>query len=682
DELLFNGYTIASDSAMQTLALIKDQVPLPLTMVKMLPFNTQAYVIYALIGYPDYFQRWQTRLKRALFSAEDIDLFSELNNRYDTSVTLFLEPWIGRQIGRCWIQTSPREDDLFPVTILQAADPDSALKSLLSLSQIIGKKTDSTHFTGIPIYRTNLSEVLNIWLSPLFDPTDLTYFTVSGNFVCFSKSQEALQEIISSNTKQEWLTESMIYLDISDNISDEANLSFYCNSKHILNALPDVLSEEYLPLFTSILDSLKKFQSFSLQLSAQDVYTSFQLRFNPKSVEEGPLSWQVKLDTLVSGRPQILHAGMSDTFAVLVTDTMNTLYKIDRKGEIEWRQKLYGKVLGKFHEIVLDGKDSLFYLFNTENHLYLIRSDGKLGTRFPMKFPTRATNGLSIVEPEVSTFTSIPASSKKKRDINPVYSGTPEEFQLVIAFNNNHVYSFDLNGLLSEGWASPEVEEVVLIPVQLLAERNRSAHRKSSRAENRAARTLATTTKSGKVLITDGFGVMKTEQVEGLLNSPNSALYQNRTNSKAPWLTTDIKGNVTYFGENGPVSRVSFNTFSENHYFLYDDILGNGSPEFIFFENNTLYYYDRFFKLVYFYTFRHDASPPRLKKMINGTTYIGFSSNTTNEIFLFDRQGYVEIESGVRGTTPFDIGTLENENSVSLVIGSGKVVKGFLLMEL
>ncbi|MBC8462120.1 MAG: hypothetical protein H8D67_29485 [Deltaproteobacteria bacterium] len=66
-------------------------------------------------------------------------------------------------------------------------------------------------------------------------------------------------------------------------------------------------------------------------------------------------------------------------------------------------------------------------------------------------------------------------------------------------------------------------------------------------------------------------------------------------------------------------------------------------------------------------------------KTLNGKTFIGIISPTSNEVFLFDRHGYVEIESGVKGTTPFDIGTLEDKNRLNLVIGAGKMVKGFRL---
>jgi len=678
DELLFNGFTIASDSAMQTLALMSDQVPLPLTMTNILPAITQAYLIYAIGRYPYHFQRWQARLQRATFTAGEINLFGELNLRHDTSIRHFLDPWIGSQMGRCWIQPSSREGTIFPVTILQALDPDSARQSLLTLSKITGKKQDSTHYEGIPIYGAGLTEELNVWLSPLFEPSDLNYFTMTGDFICLAKDPEVLKQFLAQILHNEWLVESPSYMKITEDISDMANLSFYCNSRRYFDELPEVLTDDYLPLFSPIIDSLKKFQSVTMQLSAEEemFFTSLQIRFNPKTTEEGPLSWLATLDTLVSGMPQIIRAGCGDTFAVLVTDTMNVLYKIDTKGQVQWKRKLYGRVLGSFHEIMLRGHDSLFYLFNTENHLYLIRSDGKLADRFPMKFPVRASNGLSL-----------PASS------DTIFSGTPEEFQVVIAFKNNKIYSFNLLGQLTEGWTSPSVEEEVISPVQIFSvEESLSTGEKAAgrdvlrrtvpRIDKGSEKTMFITMKSGKVLITDEYGIEKITPGNDFFNSPHSRFYRNRTNSKAPWLTTDPEGNVVYLNEQGIVSHVSFNNFSAGHYFLYEDIIEDGTPEFIFFNDNTLYYYDRFLKLIYFYTFRHDVSSPSLVKTLNGKTFIGIVSPSTSEVFLFDRHGYVEIESGVTGSTPFDIGTLEDRYHLDLVIGSGKKLKAFRLMRL
>ena len=643
DELILSGYTTASDSAMQSLALMREQTPGTLSMTELLPNTTQAYLLYTFSNYPALFQRWEDRRNRAQFTTSAADLFNELNQRYDTNVWYFVAPWIGDQAGRCWIQPSPRDSVIYPVTIMHATEKDSARKKLLSLAQILGKRMDSISYKDHMIYQANTGAVMNIWLSPLFDKSAFSHFTIVDDFICFAGSRDILMKFLERTLHKDLLENHPAYQEISDDISDEANISFYCNSRALLDYLPHALTDDYLPLFAPILDSLKKFQSVAVQLTSegQMFYTNMLVHFNPKTSTEGPMVWQAELDTLVAGTPQIIRSNTHDEFAVLVTDTNNTLYKIDATGQVQWKQKLYGRVLGDFHDIRLQGYDSLFYLFNTENHLYLIRSDGEIAERFPMKFPVRASNGLCLKE-------SIVAG----------------EHEVIIAFRNNRIYNFNLNGQLADGWQSPEVKEEVTTPIRHISKSY-----------------LFITSKDGTVLITDQDGVEGIVPEEGFSNSPNSAFYVNRTNSNAPFLTTDPDGHVVYLNRNGKISRVSFNEFSPNHHFLYEDIMGDGEPEFIFFDNNTLYYYDQSLKMIYFYTFRHEVSAPHLIKTLTGKIFIGIVSPATSEVFLFDQHGYVEIESGVTGTTPFAIGTLEREYKLNLVIGSGKNLKNFRLTQ-
>jgi len=681
DEVLLNGFTIASDSAMQTLALFNDQVPRTITMPRLLPGNTEAYLIYSLHRYPEYFRRWGLRLNRATFSVNEPDPFFRLNSRYDTVVRDFLEPWMGQQIGRCWIPLSTRDRRLSPVTVLQVANADSARRNLLALSRIAGGKTDSVVFEGRTIYRTGLSEVLNLWLEPLLNPSDLSFFTFTDDFICLAGNQEALRQVIRCHLSNDCLPENPVYREVSDNISDRANLSFYCHSEYLMDALPDVLTADYRPLFASLIDSLRKFQSFSLQLTADEgmFFTSMQLHFNPNEQSMGPLAWQTALDTLVSGAPQIVGAGIPDSFAILVTDTMNTLYKLSRNGNILWRQKLYGRVLGDFHEVLLTGNDTLFYLFNTENHLYLVRCDGRLATRFPMKFPVRASNGLTVVAPKILHGDEDSLSGSGRTGASSIYSGRPEEIQVVIAFKNRRIYSFNLDGHLSEGWQSPEAEEEVVRPIQLLEEGNTLARRGMTPEKQGDNRTFAVTMKNGKVIMANRFGATRLIPEKGFSHAPNSPFFLNRTNLKGPWLTTDNEGNVVFLKKNGRISRMHFRSVAPDHYFIYEDLMGDKSPEFIFFDQNALYFYNRNLKLVYFYTFRHEVSPPDLKRLPDGRSVIGFTSRVTNEVFLFDKDGYVELPSGIKGTTPFDLGSLEGGDDTYLVIGAGSVVKAFRL---
>ena len=94
------------------------------------------------------------------------------------------------------------------------------------------------------------------------------------------------------------------------------------------------------------------------------------------------------------------------------------------------------------------------------------------------------------------------------------------------------------------------------------------------------------------------------------------------------------------------------------------------------------YYYNRNFKLVYLYMFRHIISnPPFLLQGRDGKVMVGFVVPETNELFLFDHNGYRELESGIRGNTPFDIGNLDVDagKKISLVVGAGKYLKSYRL---
>jgi hypothetical protein len=163
-------------------------------------------------------------------------------------------------------------------------------------------------------------------------------------------------------------------------------------------------------------------------------------------------------------------------------------------------------------------------------------------------------------------------------------------------------------------------------------------------------------------------------------HAPLSGFHINRTNKKSPFLTTGPDGKVIFIYDNSKTSEVTLNLFSPEHRFFYEDIIGNGQPEFIFSDRNNIYYYNRNYKLIYSYAFRREISnPPFLVHGIDGKVMVGYVIPETNELFLFDHNGFRELESGIRGNTPFDLGYLENEAQLNLLVGAGKFLKNYRL---
>jgi hypothetical protein len=302
-----------------------------------------------------------------------------------------------------------------------------------------------------------------------------------------------------------------------------------------------------------------------------------------------------------------------------------------------------GQIMGEIHTVQLPGNDSLFLLFNTDTHLYLLHADGRFADNFPMRFPLHATSGIT------------PTDWDKNLD-----------YRILVAFQDNRVYCFTLDGVSVYGWKRPNLNEEVSRPVSCFTVGTKDY--------------ILISGVTGNTMILDRNGDQQITPGPKFTHAPLSGFHVNKTNKKGPFLTTNQNGKLVFIQDDGKISEVTLNLFSPEHRFFYEDIIGNGQPEFIFSDKNNIYYYNRNYKMIYSYGFRREINhPPFVLHGSEGKVMIGYVVPETNELFLFDQNGYRELESGIRGNTPFDIGYLENEAQLNLLVGAGKMLKNYRL---
>jgi hypothetical protein len=645
DELLFSGYTLYSDSTYYTLSLYAPQSPQAVDAVNILPDNVTTFTLFSLENLGWFLSDLREREHR-LENAAEPGRLSQFNASRNMRLERYFLPWTRHQLCFASAGLNDGNERPYPLLAIQHSDPDSSLRSLLSLAEALGKKTDSVRYNERTIYLSDLSEPLNALLGSFRQGIRANCFMLFEGYTIFAESPVHLVHLMNHYRSGTTLAKERSYLDISENVSGQSNIYFYTRPGQAIAEPPSMFGEVMTGYFRPLADSLRKFEAMTLQIVNRKgmFYTTISLRFNPNLSNEGPLAWQSMLDTTVAGTPQIVARSFRGDQALLTTDTMNTLYMIDSAGVILWKKKLYGKVLGSYHPIRVRGSDSLHYLFNTENHLYLVRSDGEIAERFPMKFPLRATNGLALAD----------------------YNNTGD-YRILIAFRDNRVYNFSLDGIMVEGWSLPGLSEEITEPVQYLV------HDHKDHLVIRGSR--------GDFLIADRRGKVRIRPAKPFLMAPGSMFYLNHTGKKGALLTSDQRGRIILLAENGKTTSLVCSTFTAGHYFRYDDITGNEIPDFIFFDRNTLSIYNRSLKPIFSYKFLRDVPAPHLLKTVNGNFYIGIFSPATREVFLFDKKGLTEIAPAIRGTTPFDIGNLENKRHLNLVIGTGKSIKCFRLTQ-
>jgi len=645
DELMLNGYTVASDSSIHFLSLFSDQTPQKIDITRVIPAAISYFTFYGWEDPGEFMRRLQERnLRNENFAAEN-NPASSFIEKYSIEASPFFLTWIGNQAGLFMIEKGAPITGPMVFAAFQTRDSLRTLEYLVRLADTLAIKVDSIKYKGHKITGLHLPSVLQVLFGELFGKAGSDYCMFFNDWVFFGKDRKSLEYLIDTYLEGNTLDKNRDFLEFSNDIPDKANIYCYFNTPNSVSTLKSMLNDDVNIQMNPVMDSLKKFESVAFQFNNQEgiFYSSFYMRFNPNQNQEGPLQWKVSLDTTIAGSPQIIDA--QDQPFIVSTDVVGKLYKISADGHIRWKIPVMGKIQGEIHPIRLVHDDSLYILFNTDTHLYLVRSDGQFANRFPMRFPLHAVNGLTVL------------------DYNKI-----RDYRILVAFQDNRIYNFTLDGKSVPGWERPGLDEDIRKPVTHLI------------ADHTDLLILAGN--KGKALIADRTGKPRIMLSPRFVHSPNSEFYINKSGKKGILITSDPNGKVIYIQENGRTTEVTMNLFSQGHYFYYEDMDGNNHPEFIFFDKNTLYYYNRNYKLIYSYGFRREiTNPPFVLHAPGGKVMIGFVAPETNELYLFDQNGYREMESGIRGNTPFDIGRLEPVNQLNLVVGSGKFIKNYRLTQ-
>jgi len=453
--------------------------------------------------------------------------------------------------------------------------------------------------------------------------------------------------VILSGEERATLDHSRVFNDFRANLPEKSNIFTWYNTRNAIPELQRTLSASLSEQLYPVMDSIRNVESVAFQYSNSDgrFYSNIFLRYNPAREGEGPLQWQLALDTALAGRPVIFPVNRSGDHAVAVADLANNLYIVSSQGHIVRKLPIMGNLLGTFHSLKIAGEDTLCLVFNTDTHLYLLKADGTFADKYPMRFPLHATSGITLIPGE-----------------------EPGSHRIMVAFQDNRVYCFTLDGISCQAWNRPGPGEEIADPVVI-----------SSDAGGETA-SIGISGISGNTVITNGDGIPTITPGRKIVHSPASAIYLNRTNRRGIFLSSSTDGKVIFINRDGKTSETTLNFFSREHRFFYADITGSDQPDYIFSDKNVLYYYTGNNKLTYSYAFRREINtPPFLLRGFDGKAMLGYVLPETRELYLFGARGLYELGPGIRGNTPFDLGFLENGAALNLVVGDGKMLRNYQL---
>lgn len=645
DELLLGGYTVAHDTSLHYLSLFEEQKPQQITLTEVIPSSVRWIVFQGFDNPAFYLRELHQRMPQESVTEGSRTLLETFNQVHQTDLSRYFTPWLGNQVAVFSFGSPPSDLKSPLLAVVESRDPGLSVLMIDSVCRIAGQRLDSMNYDGFSVYSTGFGGIIPALFGHLFSHVGDQYFSRLDRFLVFSSDLNLLKEVVDAYGQGLTLKNDPVYRHFSGEISPAANLYLYFNPQMGLATLKGLLNEDLVRSILPVYDSLVKIEGLSFQFSNQEdiFYTSGFLRFNPTLTLKGPLQWETQLDTTITGRPRILPDSRPQGSCILVTDTLNNLYCLNNEGTIRWKVHFMGRRLSDFTPLKLPSDDSLYYLFNTDSHLYLIRSDGTLAPKYPLRFPIPATNPLTVTD-----------------------FGIPGNYSVFIAFNDKRLYQFSLDGTSVSTWNRPALNHDIAGQVDYISFRNRDY--------------LCIRSTGGESMVVKRSGSPVFRFRPPLKKAPATGFYINRSNKRGILLTTDEKGNIIYIRDDGRTSSTLLTPLDKNHYLFYEDLTGSGSPEFILVDNTRLFFYDRSLRLIYNYSFRREiTAPPFLVRIPGEKPMLGVTIPATRELFLFDGKGARKMEPGIRGTTPFDLGYVDHPRRVSLIVGNGKFLRNYRL---
>ena len=301
-----------------------------------------------------------------------------------------------------------------------------------------------------------------------------------------------------------------------------------------------------------------------------------------------------KLDAPIKRGPIVIKNTQSGLEQICAFDINNTLYCFNQNGTLVWKKIFTDAIVGELAQVDKNNDGSIQLMWNSKQKLHLINSSGDEMPRYPYSFEKETIGSISVLD------------YKNNRDYRILYVDI-----------DGVIHNLDISPSPVNGWKNPKI----LFPFNGIAE--------SLKYKNEYYIVFAGT--NGEVALVSKTGDLYMRIKKSFVNNPSSAFYLNSTNQKGFLITTDETGKLIYIPKMGKIAKTDFGTFSNNHYFFYEDFDGNGNNDFIYIDGNKITIFNRF------------------KRIINETT-IGSNINIKPVIY--------------NGNKEVLIGVIDSENSI------------------
>ncbi|ALJ06088.1 ribonuclease HII [Pseudalgibacter alginicilyticus] len=260
---------------------------------------------------------------------------------------------------------------------------------------LLSEQNNIETYRQVDIFGFSTPNLFAETLSPFITSNTFEYYCVLDNFFVYSNSINMLQQIIANYQNKTTLSQQPYFLDIKEQLSDQASLMLVTNPsalQTILNHNIDNLSKLKLEAYKT---SSLQFIYDNHFAHVNGIIKKNKVKASLHSISE---EFNIKLENDLLNTPQLATNHINKQKEIIIQDVNNNLYLISNTGKILWKKQLHGPVLGKIEQIDIYKNGRLQLVFATPNRVYVLDRNGKDVAPFPSKFNDKITQPLSVFD--------------------------------------------------------------------------------------------------------------------------------------------------------------------------------------------------------------------------------------------------------------------------------------------
>lgn len=455
--ILFSGISLSHDSLGQELSSFEGNQGHAIIAPKVLPKNTAIFISKSF----ENFKQYQRQLNSAL-------VLKHQKNKYSKSLLGLIEEnkteyesWVDSEIT--WF-LAENSSTLSPGLILHIANN-------AEVENYISSKADSIFaYREQSIFKW---QQLN-YISKIFGHDEnLEYASIIEEQLILTDDIAVLKGLINDYKADKTLEHSRDFQNCIDELNTNSNYFIYLQNPSAIQ-LADNYLQPYISNFTNkYAEELSPFRAFAMQFNASSsiCYSNAYLHFDQSEADETRAIWATQLEAPILSDISLIKNHYDQKWEIAVQDENFNLYLISTGGEILWKKKLNGAIIGSIEQIDLFKNKKLQLLFNTSERIYLVDRKGRDVKKFPIQLKHSTELPLALFDYEKS-----------------------RNYRILLSCGTHH-YMYDKNGNEIKGWKLNKTKSNAIHPAQhfvvagkdyiLLPEENGTLHILNRKGESR-----------------------------------------------------------------------------------------------------------------------------------------------------------------------------------------------------